>query len=125
MTGFSKIILIIYIYCYLKFFVCYGKSTMLQINIRETGLSERPEWGKGFPTYFFGNFKPKSVSIFLAAPDSRVTLLDENTSKHAEPGITSIETWARELNFLDLTFVFFTSKKHFTKSIQKPFRILK
>ena len=57
---------------------------------------------------FSYNFKPKSVSIFLVTPGSRVTLLDENISKHAEPGVASIGTQARELNFLDLTLLFCT-----------------
>ena len=68
------------------------KSESITPPPKKTGLSERPERGKSFAMYFFGNFKPKSVSIFLVTPGSRVTLLDENTSNHAEPDVAFIGT---------------------------------
>ena len=56
------------------------KSESITPPPKKTGLNERPERGKSFATYFFGNFKPKSVSTFLVTPGSRVTPYDENTS---------------------------------------------
>ena len=39
-----------------------------------------------------GTLSQKSVPTFLVTPGSRVTPYDENTSKHAEPGVASIRT---------------------------------
>ena len=47
---------------------------------------------------FSGNLRPKSVSIFLVTPGSKVALLDKQISKHAEPGVAFVRIQARELN---------------------------
>ena len=47
-----------------------------------------------------------SVSVACVTTASIVTDLAEKTSKHAEPGVAFSETHARELNFLNVTFIF-------------------
>ena len=64
----------------------------------------------------------QSLSIFLVTLGSRVTLFNENASKH---GVASIETQAKELNFLNLALFSLPLKIIFTKSSQKLFTILK
>ena len=67
----------------------------------------------------------QSLSIFLVTLGSRVTLFNENASKHEQPGVASIETQAKELNFLNLALFSLPLKIIFTKSSQKLFTILK
>ena len=67
----------------------------------------------------------QSLSIFLVTPGSRVTLFDENASKYEQPGVASIETQAKEINFLNLALFSLPLKIILTKSSQKLFTILK
>ena len=54
-----------------------------------------------------------------------MTLFDENASKYEQPGVASIETQAKELNFLNLALFSLPLKIILTKSSQKLFTILK